>query len=110
MSDLVGNPEDRFSHNEAHITSVPGSWRDSCFSSAYSIYCGGILRVGQGWISPKFLDSGQWKVCHWSLVADEGYSITIQITELNLRPKFRGDCLLNVIKVCIGATARALSV
>ena len=65
------------------------------------------MRVGQGWISPKLLDSGQWKVCHWSLVADEGYSITIQITELNLRPKFRGDCLLNVIKVCIGATARA---
>ena len=22
MSDLVGNPEDRFSHNDAHITSV----------------------------------------------------------------------------------------
>ena len=24
MSDLVGNPEDRCSHNEAHMTSVPG--------------------------------------------------------------------------------------
>ena len=24
MSDLVGNPEDRFSHNEAHILTIPG--------------------------------------------------------------------------------------
>ena len=26
VSDLVGNPEDRFSHNEAHICYLTGSW------------------------------------------------------------------------------------
>ena len=29
MSDLVGNPEDRFSHNEAHIILNPGVSRGS---------------------------------------------------------------------------------
>ena len=32
MSDLVGNPEDRFSHNEAHML-----WGDTVFCSALSL-------------------------------------------------------------------------
>ena len=28
MSDQVGNPEDRFSHNEAHIGVVPTIWQE----------------------------------------------------------------------------------
>ena len=40
MSDLVGNPEDRFSHNEAHILSL---YPSSCIAFTKNIYCSHIV-------------------------------------------------------------------
>ena len=57
------------------------------------------MEVGQGWISPIFLDSGRWLVCRWTLITDEGYRITVLTNSINLRPPYQGKCLLNRIGV-----------
>ena len=74
--------------------------------TAYSVYCGGVLHAGQGWISPIFLNSGRWLVCRWTLITDEGYSITMRIESINLKP----ECELNSIVVCMSVSFKKIPI
>ena len=37
MSDLVGNPEDRFSHNEAHFIELHGTFKPAVFKKGFKL-------------------------------------------------------------------------
>ena len=54
MSDLVGDPEDRFSHNEAHFVSMPGvlqmmQTRIQSLLAAMDRYCNSYNLSARNW-------------------------------------------------------------
>ena len=50
MSDLVGNPEDRFSHNQAHILFIISIcvFACSCLKSSLELFCFGFGDMMKG--------------------------------------------------------------
>ena len=82
MSNLVGNPEDRFSHNEARIftTDIP------CGSSITDL--SGLIKF------PDFNQDGlydNFMKCRWVIEAIEGQLINFEIPFVRLYPK--KECL-----------------
>ena len=70
MSDLVGNPEDQFSHNEAHVLSSVSlitvtRWTKQAFSCSKFLSPGGQLWANTAFEGSQFYSIGVPKFNSW---------------------------------------------